>query len=207
MKRRTNRITLPSCWEQLRAGKAWQRLSLALLATLLLTMTAQTAQAEVTYTYNSSSKTLTIGGEGVVSSSSVYSSIDEVEEDPSDALMHVVIGNDITGIGENAFLAFKNLQTVEIGSGVETIGNNVFNNCISLSSVTIPNSVTTIGEYAFKGCTGLNSITIGSGVETIGDNAFADVPSTAKVYVLPLTHLPSVITLNSPLSMALIERL
>ena len=45
MKRRTNRITLPSCWEQLRAGKAWRRLSMTLLVAVM-TMTAQTARAQ-----------------------------------------------------------------------------------------------------------------------------------------------------------------
>ena len=44
MKRRTNRIFLSSCWEQLRTGKAWQRLSLALLVAVM-TMTAQTVRA------------------------------------------------------------------------------------------------------------------------------------------------------------------
>ena len=45
MKRRPNRIALPSCWEQLRTGKAWRRLSLALLVAVM-TMTAQTAWAQ-----------------------------------------------------------------------------------------------------------------------------------------------------------------
>ena len=44
MKRQTDRIVLSSCWEQLRTGKVWQRLSLALLVAVM-TMTAQTARA------------------------------------------------------------------------------------------------------------------------------------------------------------------
>ena len=43
MKRRTERVPL-SCWEQLRTGKVWQRLSLALLVAVM-TLTAQTARA------------------------------------------------------------------------------------------------------------------------------------------------------------------
>ena len=44
MKRQTDRIVPLSCWEQLRTGKVWQRLSLALLVAVM-TLTAQTARA------------------------------------------------------------------------------------------------------------------------------------------------------------------
>lgn len=44
MKRRTERIVPSSCWEQLRTGKVWQCLSLALLVAVM-TLTAQTARA------------------------------------------------------------------------------------------------------------------------------------------------------------------
>ena len=60
---------------------------------------------------------------------------------------------------------FKNIfggQVTEyfIGDNVSGIGENAFYGCSKLSSVTIGNSVTSIGEDAFYGCTGLKSVHI-----------------------------------------------
>ena len=50
------------------------------------------------------------------------------------------------------------IKTVVIEDDVTKIGNNAFYGCTSLTSVTIPNSVTSIGEYAFFNCPNLTDV-------------------------------------------------
>ncbi|MDR0831029.1 MAG: leucine-rich repeat domain-containing protein, partial [Prevotellaceae bacterium] len=65
-----------------------------------------------------------------------------------------------------------NIKTLIIEDEVTSIGNNAFYYCIGLTSVVIPNAVTSIGDNAFYQCSGLTSVTIGNSVTFIGDNAF-----------------------------------
>ena len=67
---------------------------------------------------------------------------------------------------------YNDISAVVIGNDVTSIGSQAFYNCYNLTNVTIPNSVITIGTEAFRGCTGLTSITIGNGVTSIGYSAF-----------------------------------
>ena len=84
----------------------------------------------------------------------------------------LVIPNNVTTIGDNAFSGFSGLTTVTIPNSVTSIGYSAFEGCSGLTSVTIPNSVTSIGDYAFEGCSNLTSITIPNSVTSIGDYAF-----------------------------------
>ncbi len=72
----------------------------------------------------------------------------------------VIIGDNVTTIGAEAFRYCRSLTSVTIGDSVTTIGNGAFTGCSSLTSVTIPDSVTTIGDYAFSGCDSLTSVHI-----------------------------------------------
>lgn len=75
------------------------------------------------------------------------------------------------------------IHTVVLGENVTSIGENAFEGCWNLTTVQLGRSLTTVGEYAFYGCTGLSSV-IYSGPEnkvvtlTIrqGNNALKDAP-------------------------------
>ncbi|MDE6704480.1 MAG: leucine-rich repeat domain-containing protein [Treponemataceae bacterium] len=79
----------------------------------------------------------------------------------------LVIPDDVTEIGENAFRGCTSLTSVNIPDGVTSIGRAAFCRCKSLVSVTIPDRVTSMGDNAFNSCTSLTSVTIGSGVPEI----------------------------------------
>ena len=84
----------------------------------------------------------------------------------------VVIENEVTNIGANAFKDCSDLISITIPNSVTSIGSYAFQECYSLTSVTIPNSVTSISENTFYGCYSLTSVTIPNSVTSIGSNAF-----------------------------------
>ena len=104
-------------------------------------------------------------------------------------IISVIIGNNVTTIGESAF-SYSTLISVSIGDGVTTIGNYAFYKCAYLVDASIGNGVTTIGTSAFHGCSELPSVIIGSSVASIGESAFYDCSSLNHVYFLA-EELPS----------------
>ncbi|MDE6111597.1 MAG: leucine-rich repeat domain-containing protein [Eubacterium sp.] len=75
-----------------------------------------------------------------------YSSSDNAWKPISENVKKLVVSKGITGIPENEFAYFKNLQEAELASGVKSIGAKAFYSCDALSKITIPASVTSIGE-------------------------------------------------------------
>jgi len=76
---------------------------------------------------------------------------------------------DYSNLASVTWYSVQNLiSDVIIGENVTTIGNYAFANCGNLTSVTIPNSVTFLGDFAFANCDNLPSLTIPSSVTRIG---------------------------------------
>lgn len=158
-------------------------------------------ESDVTWSYDSSSKTLTITKVGVTGAmgsnpwkNNYRTSIQKVviNEGVStivssafyncDALAEVTIPSTMSTIGEEAFYSCDNLKTVNFNGGT-TIENRAFSGCANLVSVTIPNSVTTIGEKTFYRCQKLETINIGSGLASIAPNAFEDCKKITTITV------------------------
>jgi len=95
----------------------------------------------------------------------------------------VIIGNNVTSIGDNAFEGCINLTSVTIGNGVTSIGRNAFDLCTNLPFVNIGSNVTSIGDFAFRACYDLASVGIGSSVISIGDAAFFDCGSLHSIII------------------------
>ena len=112
----------------------------------------------VTYSFVSSTGTLTISGTG-----DMYSYSDESDRpwhNYRSSIKKVVINNGVTSIVSGAFSYCSGLTSVTIPNSVTSIGGGAFADCTGLTSVTIPNSVTSIGSGAFYDCTGLTSMTV-----------------------------------------------
>lgn len=97
-------------------------------------------------------------------------------------IKEIVIGDEVTSIGEQAFLNFSGLTSVTIPNSVTSIGQSAFHSCTGLTSVTLPNSVITIGREAFYNCSSLISLTIPNSVTSIGYSAFANCSGLKEVY-------------------------
>jgi hypothetical protein len=97
------------------------------------------------------------------------------------SLTNVIIGTNVTSIGDNAFRSCLNLVSVTIPSSVTSIGNYGFYQCFSLPVVVIPDSVTNIGTNAFEYCN-FSNITIPDSVTSIGMIALAANIGLQNVY-------------------------
>jgi len=84
----------------------------------------------------------------------------------------ITMPHGVTSIGDHAFAACKNLNTIFLPDSLASIGNYAFSDCSSLTSLTIPNSVTSIGSNAFNNCTGLTSIAILNRLTNVDDYSF-----------------------------------
>ena len=176
---------------------------LALLPMLAMADASGSCGDHVTYTYNSTTGTLTIQGKGAMNDYYTYTnpwssfresiktivikdgvtSIGNYAFWDSSSLVSVTIPNSVTSIGNSAFSGCSGLTSVTIPNSVTSIGESAFFNCQKLTSITIPNSVTSIGSSAFSGCSSLTSVTIGNSVTSIGSSAFSDCSGLASVTI------------------------
>ena len=127
----------------------------------------------------SSLTSVTIKSDAIVNKQ--YSLISNLSHIFGSQVTEYVIGDNVIGIGDDAFSGCSSLTSVTIGESVTSIGDDAFYKCSSLTSITIPNSVTSIGEYAFWYCSSLTSVTIGESVTSIGDDAFYGCSSLTSI--------------------------
>ena len=88
------------------------------------------------------------------------------------SVKEIVLGEEVTSIGELAFQNCSGLTSITIPNSVTSIGDFAFDGCTGLTSITIPNSVTNVGYCAFNGCTYLKTVSFGKSVKKIGERVF-----------------------------------
>ena len=135
------------------------------------------------YRYNPRTGVLTIYGSG---NTDDFTSTNMPWYDDKADIKAVVVENGITGIGENAFWQFKNIESVTLGDTLESIGKYAFSGCEKIESMDLPNSLTSIGGQAFGNCVSLESIVIPSGVTSLATSTFASCTALTTV-TLPTT--------------------
>ena len=136
--------------------------------------------------YNAGTNTLSITGTGAMPNYAFTD--DQPWKAFQSEIKTVIIGDNVTTIGELAFAACKALQNVTLGSRVQIIEVSAFGTCWALQSITLPASVTTIGKHAFLNCRVLQSVSFSDGLTTIGRGAFG------SCHVLQSITLPASVT-------------
>ncbi len=84
-----------------------------------------------------------------------------------------VIPEDITIIGERAFLAVENQGNLVIPQSVVSIEDEAFKYALFTGALTLPENLRHIGKYAFYTTYFTGNLYVPDGVSTIGDHAFA----------------------------------
>ncbi|MBQ9530599.1 MAG: leucine-rich repeat domain-containing protein [Eubacterium sp.] len=133
----------------------------------------------VTYSFDSTTGTLTISGTGNMSGYSFSGSPFFYNK----SIIKIIINSGVTSIGNYAFGYCLALTSITIPDSVTSIGEYAFEYCRCLTSVTIPNGVTSIGSGAFYNCTVLTSITLGNGLTSIGSGAFYNCTGLTSIIV------------------------
>ncbi len=128
----------------------------------------------VTWSYDESTKTLTISGNGKMSDYEADMAYTYPWVKQREKTEKVVIGNGVTSIGDYSFYDFEALTSVTIPGSVTSIGREAFSNCILIESINIPDGVIAIDSYVFEGCTSLKNITLPESVTSIGTGVFWD---------------------------------
>ena len=106
-------------------------------------------------------------------------------------LTSITIGNEITSIGDFAFIGCQQLGKLSLGNSVTSIGTNAFDHCDGLTRVSLPYSVSTLAAGAFKNCVNLQNVNIQKSdalVSLTGGSAF-DGCHSSLVIVVPIPAL------------------
>ncbi len=112
---------------------------------------------DVTYEFDESKGTLTIGGSGKMGS---FSSGNAPWFSYKDSITSVTIADSVTSIGDFAFEGIASIKSITIPDSVTTIGASAFDGCTQLASIKLGNYVNVIEKSAFNGCSSLASFVV-----------------------------------------------
>ncbi len=134
------------------------------------------------WSFDSSTGTLTISGSGAMEDYEYGNEFPWM--DYRNSIQTIVIGDQITQIGRNAF-PWTACSTIQFGKSVRSIGAEAFSGCRNLNGdLTLPDSVQIVGNDAFSECTGLTgTLTLGSSLQTIGAGAFYDCSFSGNLVI------------------------
>lgn len=151
-------------------------------------------ESGVTWSYDASTKALSINGSGAMKDFALTTDVPWFNDRSS--ITSVTMDDRITTIGNNAFASMYALTSVKLPSSLTSIGSNAFNTDSALTAVpfdtltslktigseafagtgltaaALPVSVTSIGEGAFRDCLSLSSVTLPTGLTPISDDLF-----------------------------------
>ena len=109
---------------------------------------------------------------------------DSIFTDHSGNAYHVGIIGELTESSYETHISKSNIAQVVVGSNVTSIGDNAFNEATALKYIAIPNSVTSIGDSAFRGATLLRTVNISQAYSTlnsIGNYAFYNATALISI--------------------------
>lgn len=122
--------------------------------------------------------TLTISGKGAMTDWEEQSSPFVLRKD----ITRVVIGGDVTSIGDWAFQGCTALREISLPGSLIKIGNHTFHACTALQTITLPESVSRLGNGAFTGCTSLTQADLSaSSLKELGASTFMNCSALTRV--------------------------
>lgn len=136
----------------------------------------------LTWTYETATKKLTISGNGDMKDYSPLTPSPWYSYYDSNSVTNVVIEEGVTSIGNYAFYECSNLQSISMPNSLISIRQRAFYKCYGLTLINIPNGVTSISNGAFEE-TGLTSVTIPNSINVINYDVFAGCTSLTNVTI------------------------
>ena len=127
-------------------------------------------------------------GNAAFSSCAALNDIRVAEENP---IYKVEDGMLVDTDSKTLVLCEKDKVTAEIPEDVTEIGEGAFLDCALLTDIVWTKNVNSIGDYAFGRCTSLTSVEIPEGVEHYGINIFFDCTNLKELRVLSEWTFPN----------------
>lgn len=165
-----------------------------LFVAIAAAMSVLSASAEVTYKYDSSTKTLTFSGTGKVPDVTLWTEHGVFSEwtsrgwyDYLDYAEKVVFEEGITAVGATTLDGFAKVTEVSLPSTLTDLGMGAFRNMTSLKSIDLPAGLKTIGMRCFEK-SGLESIVIPDGVTKFELETFRECESLKSVVAKNVTE-------------------
>lgn len=109
--------------------------------------------------------------------------------DTSIFITNILIGENITSLGQSCFENCKQLKTINIPETVKRLGENCFKYCQQLTHIKIPQSVTSFGNYVFYNCTNLRSVELPDVIYNFGTGVFLGCSSIKNIQFKSLSEL------------------
>ena len=99
-------------------------------------------------------------------------------------IRNLIIGSEVTSIGQCAFPDFNSLTSVTIPESVTSIGLDAFSGCSGLTTINF-NAIncTSVSNYSFYQCNAITALNIGNNVKTIPDGAFSNLSGVTSVTI------------------------
>ena len=94
------------------------------------------------------------------------------------------VPNNVTTVGEQAFVHCANLEAIVLSTSLTTIEDAAFYGCEGLKKVVFQEGLKTIGVVAFSECQSLEQVSLPSTVTSIGDGAFSFCSELNAISVL-----------------------
>ena len=91
-------------------------------------------------------------------------------------------GNNLTTIGDNAFIACNNLKEIHFPDSLESIESNAFNSC-GFEEIKLPNNITNIGAMVFANCSYLKTVDIPSSLTVISYGLFSNCKKLQNITI------------------------
>ena len=170
-------------------------LTLAMVLTLMPGM-SMTVKAEITggdcgatgnesnvkWSFDSETGTLTISGSGEMAD--YYFGTEAPWDTKKLNINNIVIGQNVTTVGNLAFYGCTNVTSIEIPNTVTSIGFFAFKGCTNVTSIMLSDNLTSIGFSAFQDCSQLTSLKLPVGVTSFGGTTFAGCSKLASIEIL-----------------------
>jgi len=100
------------------------------------------------------------------------------------AFEEVILPDNITSVGINAFYGMSSLRRIILPENLEVIEKYAFKGCASMEEVIFHNKLANIQDEAFSGCAKISKLEIPSSVKEIGSYAFSDCASIEEIRIL-----------------------
>lgn len=157
---------------------------------VLADQTTGSCGENLTYVWDSDTKTITVSGTGAMTDYAANSSPFYAYAIRTNCTT-VVIEEGVTTIGSYAFYNLQKVTSLTLPSTLTEIHEAAFLNFRVLTECDIPAGVTVIGKKAFTGCYALEDVELPQGLLTLGEAAFSDCRAFTSVTIPPLiTEIP-----------------